>query len=101
MDRLLKVFNNLNFIASEISESVLHDECTCAKAKKVLISGLCHSINRFASIDIDTYVYVFPCTLAIRQLNDAKNSEKVVHVCLEIIKWTAETIHELNESEAD
>lgn len=93
MEKLLDALHNLNYFASECSQLLLRDKCNCSKVKSLLITALCHAINRFASIKINIYIYVFPCTQTIKEVNNANNAEQLVRICSDIIKWTAEEIN--------
>lgn len=100
MDKLLETLHNLNYVVTAYMQFLLHDQCACTEAKRILTSELCVDVNSFVMLNIDPYLYVYPCTQAIDKLSKARNSEQVAAVCLDLIKWTAETIHELDEMEA-
>lgn len=100
MDKLLEVLNDLNCISDTCAGALMHNKLTKTQAKQALITELCMAINSFAMLGIDTYMYVYNCTVAIEKLNKATNAEQVVKVCLDLNLWTAETMHELNEMEA-
>lgn len=99
MENIIAILSELNQVIENCSEALMHDKITKTQAKHELITELCISINSFAMVNIDTYFYIHPCADAIYNINLATNDEQIVRVCLRLIKWTAETIHELMEDE--
>lgn len=93
METLIETLRDLNSISDTCAGALMHNKLTKTQAKQALITELCMAINSFALLGIDTYLYVYNCTLAIEKLNKATNSEQVVKVCLDLNLWTAETIY--------
>lgn len=101
MDKLLlETLNSLNQAVELYTEALLNDKLTKTNAKHMLVSELCRAINSFAMLVSATYMYTQPCTNTIYAITTATNTEQIIKACLSLNLWAAETMHELNESEA-
>lgn len=100
MDELIKTLSQLNSVVEHTTSMLLEDRITKTNAKNILITEISKAINSFALLDIDAYIYIYPCTHAIREITYATNAEQVIAACLQLNLWAAEKTHKLNESEA-